>query len=119
VAKEGKRFLVHIELAGADIRRLQALVPPLHEAFQRMSNGNYQQAYHSPARDTLGYLLRTALAAAQVRARLKESGPSGGHGRFPKPPILASHDKVLVLEIGEEFDAREFKDKLEPWLRHH
>jgi hypothetical protein len=119
VAKEGKRLLVHLELAGADVKRLQAIAPPLLAAFEKISNSNYLQAYHSPARDTLGYLLRTDLAAPQVRARLKEAPVGRDRRGDVLMPILGPADKVLVLEIGEEHDAREFRAKIEPWLSHH
>ncbi len=98
------------------MKRLGEIVPKLHAALEKMSAKNYQQAYYSPARDTLGYFIRTELAAAQVRARLKD-GPS--FGTEAKAPILAPQDKVLVVEIGTEYDAREYKGKIDPWLRNH
>jgi hypothetical protein len=121
MAPAGKRYLIHIELAGADVERLRNVVPRLHNAIERMSESNYVQAYHSAARDTLGYLLRTTLAAAQVRSRLKELPPleKGQAAGAYVQAILDVNDRVFVLEIGEDYDLREFRSKIEPWLKHH
>lgn len=121
MAPPGKRYLIHIELAGADIERLRGFVPRLHDALERMSSNNYLQAYHSPSRDTLGYLIRTTLAAAQVRVRLTEASPTV-EARYPEAYVMAvlgPNDMVLVLEIGEDHDLRSFRAKLDPWLKHH
>lgn len=124
MAETSGRYLVHFEIHGADIPRLRTVVPRIHAALEKMSNKDYAQAYHSVNRDTFGYFIRTNLKAAQIRARLT-TGLSAweaerrGISQTDEHPVIAPQDKVLVVEIGHDFDASQFIDKVEPWLRHH
>ena len=61
MANENRRYLVLIYLVGADMDRLQYLVPKLQDSLLRMSadRDDHLLAFHTPGRETLAYLLRT------------------------------------------------------------
>src|SRR4051794_2302207 len=98
--EETRRYFLLIEFGeGAAAQRLAKVVPKLREAIERMSKNNCLLAYRSPSGAVVGYLIRTALVATQIRARLTVPQEHG----MEDPKVLGNHDKVLVLELGKDF----------------
>ena len=121
---ETRRFLLLIELPRVTVQRLQDLVPRLQKAIDRMSGADFALAYRAPNGKVISYVMRSKLAAAQIRARLTEE-PQAWRSFQDDPEykvqvqLQQSRQDFAVVELGTDFDTRRFLDKLEPWLAHH
>jgi len=68
--REGTRYLIVITLADATPVRLQSVAPALQNLMKGISRTPSELAFHSAARDTLGYFVVSTLSAHQLRTRI-------------------------------------------------
>jgi len=108
--REGTRYLIVLTLGDAAPTRLQSLVPALQEILKSLSKTPSEQAFHSAARDVFGYFLVSALSAHQIKTRIEPPDR--------QQPFLSSSDAVLIVELGEHFDASG-RSRAWTWLQRH
>jgi hypothetical protein len=118
MTKEGKQFLVVLQLGKADVQRLQSLVPKLKKHLESLSNEPIEQVFRSVSADIFGYAIRSKLAAGQIAASI-ETPERDSSRELTKPPFLDSRDHVLVLELGEDFQAGPGFTRFGTWLQRH
>ncbi|MEA2781728.1 MAG: hypothetical protein QOK29_3272 [Rhodospirillaceae bacterium] len=68
------RLLVIFRFKDYSVARLANLVPALAALLAEMSLAKPELAFHSHARDLIGYFIVTRLAAERVRAAIESSG---------------------------------------------
>ena len=115
-----RRYLVLVESHIVTSERLAALVPAIQRTLDSLATDKVALAHRAFDGSCFFYLVRSALVAAQIRARMTEDPPLYGPGPKNQPPApLHSKDKILVLEIGADFDTARFPQIIQPWLAHH
>lgn len=106
-------YLLHLEMPGADRKRLAETMPTLLEVLKRL--GKWDYLYNCPGGDLVGFIVQTSKAAGQIKAAL-ELGPKAPAGRVAGS-ALRNGDKFMILEIGQDFTWRSM-GKIDAYLRH-
>lgn len=106
-------FLLHLEMPGADRRRLSETLPVPNDVLKKL--GKFDRLYHCPAGDLVGFIIETTKHAGQIKAAL-ELGPKAAGGGVVGS-ALRSGDKFMILEIGQEFTWRGV-GVIDAYLRH-
>jgi hypothetical protein len=107
---EGIRYLVVLTLADAAPARLQSLVPAFQDILKSLSKGPSEQAFRSAARDVFGYFVISTLSVREIKTRIEAPDR--------QQPFLSSSDAVLIVELGEHFDASG-RSRAWTWLQRH
>lgn len=118
------RYFILIEFYDYTPGRLARVVPRLQKAIARMSKDDWILAYRTSNGEVAAYLLRSKLLPAQIRMRLTEPKNKTRIVFYDDTTeddiaVLADKEKVLIIEVGDEFDTKKFPNKVEPWLAHH
>jgi hypothetical protein len=107
--RQGTRYLIVLTLGDAVPTRLQTLVPDL-QAILKDACTSSELAFRSITRDVFGYFAASTLSAHQLKTKIETPDR--------RQPFLNNSDAVLIVELGEHFDASG-RSKAWTWLQHH
>lgn len=103
---EEKHYLVIVKYGGEEpvINRIRESAPQIKQTIERISAGNCKLAFTSEGGDLFGYFVKTKSRAGVIKAALD------GETRSTDISSLRNDDSVLVLELGQDFNARGFSN---------
>ena len=120
---ETKRYLVILNLKSTEPARLQTLVPSLKAVLSNVSTEPIEQVFRSVTADVFGFFIRSRLVPRQIVAAIQSPGKAlwqKDNDRIPDiGPFLQSGDGLMVVEIGEDFQAEAGFTRAGTWLQHH
>ncbi|MFN3890540.1 MAG: hypothetical protein ACK4MV_09090 [Beijerinckiaceae bacterium] len=105
-----KLYFVLVECHLATPQYLQAAVPFVQNELEKIATKGPLLSHRSADGSSFAFLLRTAKAAAQIRDRLTFQP------ELQSRSSLHDKDKVLVLEVGDDYDVKKFNQRIEPIL---
>jgi hypothetical protein len=98
--EKSHRLLVIFRFKDYSVARLANLVPALAALLAEMSVAKPELAFHSHARDLIGYFIVTRLAAERVRAAIESSGRVPQAEGESTARFSEGNDTVVVLGIS-------------------
>jgi hypothetical protein len=100
-----KRYLVAIQFGPrTPVTELARRVPDIRDHIDKFSNGEMEQFFRSPEGHVFGLLFRSAKPLPVMRSILDGATNNA--------------DAVMILELGDNFDAKNF-GRAFTWLQHH
>jgi hypothetical protein len=108
-SREGTRYLIVLTLADSSPKRLQTLVLDLQAVLKDASTSS-ELAFHSITRDVFGYFAASTLSARELKIKIESPDR--------RRPFLNNSDAVLIVELGQHFDASG-GSRAWTWLQHH
>jgi hypothetical protein len=104
MADKGRRLLVVLRFEDYGVARLANLVPQLANVLAEMSAVKPEIAFHSHARDLIGYVIVSRLSPARVRAAIESSGRQPGGSPSDSAAFSLGSDSVMVLQMTDGSD---------------
>lgn len=110
-----KRYLIHIRLDDHTFsaQRAAEIGKTVKEMIAHISKDNHELAYITRDGSSFAFLVKTKLPAGAIMSILE-----GTQWEGDRTAILSKGDKVLILEIGEDFSGLGFS-KAWTWLQHN
>jgi hypothetical protein len=97
---KARQLLVVLRFEDYGVARLANLVPQLANVLAEMSAVKPEIAFHSHARDLVGYVIVSRLSPARVRAAIESSGRLPGGSPSDSVMFSLGSDSVMVLEMS-------------------
>ena len=98
-------YLVYVQIKNPTFERFKNFATDFVPLMQRMSEKS-ETAFRSTAFDNIGYFLKTNKAPAQIRSAINDL------------PTFLNGDTVMVVELGQKFDALG-NSAAWTWLQHN
>ncbi|WP_147430910.1 hypothetical protein [Oceanibaculum indicum] len=106
MVEAAKKYIVIVQLrSDSDIQRIANDCPKIIELIKGMCRNDCEQVFRSPDGTLFAYFVKTSSPSVFFRAE------------FEKHHATTNDDKIIVLEVGEDFSAIGFS-RAWTWLQH-
>ena len=95
-----KKYQITIQVKDASPQNLAMVAPLVGKTLSGLSRSAPELCFRSKLGDLFGYVITSEKNAGQIRAAIEAPGP---RFKIGDGPILSGDDKLMVVELGNDF----------------